>query len=350
MVLLTEGGRALLLVYKYGPPDGGRRLKCMRTQELAIPGHGLRESLFQRELRTPAKCFARLGSVQVLMSYLVLGLSKHFQLQILATGEAQDQPRDFEHRHLNLVAKIESLTRQFSGRGQLFGQHQVSQRSILHVEVITNVAAIAANNRALAGQRRANRPRHYPVPVRNAATVEIPAARHAYRQPISLRVALSDEISARFADVVRMTTLQRGVFGIRQSLVTAISFVGRGYYDLLYGRRAAASFEHRPRAPYVGFKSADWISVGDADDGLCGQMKHGVDLVLAQHALDCVLLANVSAHHRDSSEHSGTKQLVFGEPVAYERDYESAAFDQGFGQPAAEQACSSGDQHWSLPP
>src|SRR2546427_492476 len=108
------------------PPDGGRRLKSVLRQELAIPGHGLRESLFQRKLRTPAKCFARLRSVQVLMSYFVLSFSEHFQLQILATGEAQDQPGDFEHRNLNLVAKIESLSRQFSGRGQLLGQHQVS--------------------------------------------------------------------------------------------------------------------------------------------------------------------------------------------------------------------------------
>src|SRR6476660_6606050 len=108
MALLTEGGRATPLVYKHCPPDGGRRLRSMLRQKLAIPGHGLRESFFQRKLWTPAKCFASLGSVQVLMSYLVLSFSEHFQLQILATGEPQDQPRDFEHRHLNLVAKIES--------------------------------------------------------------------------------------------------------------------------------------------------------------------------------------------------------------------------------------------------
>src|SRR5438093_5828126 len=120
------------------------------------------------------------------MRYLVGRLSAHVQLKVFLMRESQDKIRKFENGHLNLVAKIKSLARQFPTRGQLLRQRKVSECTVLYVEVVTNVAAVAANNRALAGQRRANRPRHYPVPVQIAATVQIPAARHAYRQPIGL--------------------------------------------------------------------------------------------------------------------------------------------------------------------
>src|SRR5579862_4203852 len=117
--------------------------------KLSVPFDGPRESLFQVEPRTPAEAGASFRCIKILMEDLVIGFAADVQFEIVAAREAQDQLREFQNRHLNLVAEVERLARKFRSGGQLLLQHHVRQRAIFYIEIIADVAAVAPNDRGL---------------------------------------------------------------------------------------------------------------------------------------------------------------------------------------------------------
>jgi hypothetical protein len=133
-----------------------------------------------------------------------------------------------------------------------------------------------------------------------------------------------------------VTSLQSGIFRIRQSFVTTVCFVGGGNYNLLYSRRAAASFENGPRSSDVGFKRAYWVPIRDANDGLGGKVKDGIDLILTDHSLDRFLVANISANHTHSRKIAGTKEFILGYPVSDERYNKGALVKKLASEPATQ--------------
>src|SRR5262245_12322199 len=83
---------------------GGRR-----GQEVAVPGDGAHQTLFQREPRLPAEEAASLGRVEVLVGDLMLRLAAHVRIQLHASCQAEDLARQFEDGDLNLVAEVEGF-------------------------------------------------------------------------------------------------------------------------------------------------------------------------------------------------------------------------------------------------
>ena len=79
-------------------------------------------------------------------------------------------------------------------------------------------------------------------------------------------------------------------------------------------------------------------------------MEHGVDLVLAERALEQRAVADVAADHADPLEQAGADQLALGHPVAQQADHVGAELDQAPHQPAAEQAGRAGHEDGAVAP
>src|SRR5439155_128654 len=84
------------------------------------------------------------------------------------------------------------------------------------------------------------------------------------------------------------------------------------------------------------------VAVGDADDGLGGQVEHGGHLVLAQDPLQGGLVADVAAGQLDRVDQPAADQLALRDPVADQAGDPGAGLDQAEHQPAADQAGGGG--------
>ena len=174
--------------------------------------------------------------------------------------------------------------------------------------------AVRPDHGPLAADDGTNRPGHDAVPVQIAAAVEVAAAGDAHRQAVALRVHLRQQVRARLADVVRMPAHHRRILGVREHLLIAVRLVGRCDDDLLNGRTPPAGFEQRPGAADIRIECRDGIPVRHADRRLGGQMEDGRDFVLAERALDRLLIAHVTANHPDAFDQSGRRRAPSGEP------------------------------------
>ena len=78
--------------------------------------------------------------------------------------------------------------------------------------------------------------------------------------------------------------------------------------------RAPAGFEQRPGAADVRVERRDRIPVRHADGRLRRQVEDGRDLVLAERALERLLIADVAAHDPDPVEQSGRRRAPSAAP------------------------------------
>ena len=147
-----------------------------------------------------------------------------------------------------------------------------------------------------------------------------------------------------------MAAGERRVFRVRQGLLIAVSLVGRRHHDRLYLRGPPARLQDIPCALNVALKREHGVAVGDAHDGLRGQMKNGVDLVLAQDALDKVAIPHIAADDIHRVEGARADQLAARHPVAHQANHLGLGREQAAGEPAAQQARSAGDQRGPVAP
>ena len=80
----------------------------------------------------------------------------------------------------------------------------------------------------------------------------------------------------------------------------------------------SARFEQDPRAADVRLKRAERSLVSDAHDGLRGEVKDGIDLILVQCSLDQRLVADVAVDHVDPALGPFEQQRGGGHGVAFE--------------------------------
>src|SRR5262249_32772364 len=184
-------------------------------QILAVPVDRSRQPFLESESSAPAKYLAGLAGVKKLVCDLIIGMSKHFQLDTLAACKPQYKPSYCQNRQLRFVTEIESLPGQFRPPGKLLGKHQISQRAVFDVEIIAHATAIAANKRPLAAKRRSYCAGDYPIPVQVAATIQIAATRDAHWQAICRPVALGNKVRAGLADIIGMAAPEWCILQVR---------------------------------------------------------------------------------------------------------------------------------------
>src|SRR6185369_59933 len=90
-------------------------------QKFPIPLNRSHQSVFEIELRAPAEHRASFARIEILMEDFVVRFASYIEVQIVAVRNAQDQPRQLEDRHLNLVTEVKRLPGQFPMRSQLLG-------------------------------------------------------------------------------------------------------------------------------------------------------------------------------------------------------------------------------------
>ena len=79
-------------------------------------------------------------------------------------------------------------------------------------------------------------------------------------------------------------------------------------------------------------------------------MQHRVDLILAQHALEQALLAQVPANGLDLVDQLRAVELALRHPVADQTDDVRARVDQALDEPSAHQSRRSGDERRPVAP
>ena len=118
----------------------------------------------------------------------------------------------------------------------------------------------------------------------------------------------------------------------------------------LHGRAAPAGLEQRPGAADVRVERGDRIAVGDADGRLRRQVEDRRDLVLAERALERLLIAHVAADDADPVEQSGGDQLRARHPVAHQATTSAPGASELPHEPAAEQAGGAGHEDGPVAP
>ncbi len=186
---------------------------------------------------------------------------------------------------------------------------------------------------------------------RSHAAVEAAAAtRDRHGNAVRHRIHARDEVRAGLARVIGMFTLQRRGLVIRQFLVRAVGFVARRRH---YGADEGTSprgLEQRPRPADVRVERRHGVPIGDADDGLRGEVEDRIDFILAQRAFHEMLIAHVAADDIHARERVGREECAARHPVAHERRDVGAFIEQPPDEPAAEQAGGAGDQDGPVTP
>ena len=191
-------------------------------------------------------------------------------------------------------------------------------------------------------------PGHEAVPVHVARPEEVPATGDARRNAERVVEALRHQVGARLRDVVRVHREQRHVLVIRERGLLAVGLVAAGDDDARHLRRAPDRLEQRPRAPHVAVERGHRVAVGHADLRLRGQVQDGGDFVLAEQALEQLLIADVAAHGghvADPRRRTGRRDVV-----ADERDHVGAQVDQLLGELGSQEPGRAGDGHRPVAP
>ena len=114
--------------------------------------------------------------------------------------------------------------------------------------------------------------------------------------------------------------------------------------------RPAAGFQQAPCPGDIGLEGRDRVAVGDADDGLGGEMDDRIYLVLAQSALQKLLVGDVAPDDLHFVQMARADHLAVGYPVPDEADDIRACRHQRFHQPPADKARRAGYEGRAVPP
>src|SRR5436190_10455154 len=125
---------------------------------------------------------------------LVAGLVEDQGLQVVPAHQTQYLLRYREHIDLYLVAEIKGLAADGWCSSHFFCKRHISDRRVLDIKIVANKRAVAADDRGLVANDRADRSRNKPVPVQVAAAEKIAASSHADRQAVSMRIRLRDQV------------------------------------------------------------------------------------------------------------------------------------------------------------
>ena len=257
---------------------------------------------------------------------------------------------ELQHGDLRLVREIERLARQLRPGSELLGQHHVGGGSVLDVEVVANEGAVRPNDRTLTSHHGPNRSRHNPIPVEITPTVEVAAPRDDDWRPIRRRIRLTDQITARLADIVGMTPRERRLFGVGQNERISIRLVRRSRDNLLDLRAATTRFEQLPRPANVRLECRQRIAVRDPDDCLSCEVHHRLDLILPERPLETIQVTHVTAHDRYFAEQATPIHLSLRNPVAHETDDISPGTHQPPNQPPSDEARRTRDEDSLIAP
>src|SRR5581483_10293427 len=284
------------------------------------------------------------------MWYLVRRLIQDDGLEIASASGLEDAEGEVHHTHWLLTGEVESHAPERRVVRKLLYEGDVRGRGILDVDVVARERAIGANDRALPAQRGTNRPRHDAIEVEVAATIEVPASCYDHREPVGCRIGERDQVSAALGHVIGVSAAQRKVLLVREDIVAAVGLVAGCDHDLAHSRHAPTSLEEIPGSAYVRFERGDRVAVRDADDGLGGEMKDGLDLVFVQCALEAATILDLAADDCDPVLESGRVKPAVGNDVAHEAYLVRAQRDESLGKPAPEQSRASGDQDVAVAP
>src|SRR5262249_12392141 len=80
------------------------------------------------------------------------------------------------------------------------------------------------------------------------------------------------------------------------------------------------------------------------DDRLGGEVEHGRDLELAEHALEELLVADVAPHHLHPLEEAAPRGLALGYPVAHQADDVGLRVEEPADEPASHEARGAGHE------
>ena len=105
-----------------------------------------------------------------------------------------------------------------------------------------------------------------------------------------------------------------------------------------------------PGALDVRGKSRNRIAIGDADDGLCRQVKDDFDLILAERTFDEIAVDDIAAHGDDLFNAAAAHKFALRNPVAHQAHHICARFKKLLDQPRAEQSCAASDEDRAIAP
>src|SRR5262249_36784884 len=120
--------------------------------------------------------------------------------------------------------------------------------------------------------------------------------------------------------------------------------------NLFHQGTAPRRFEKRPCALNVGFKRRDGIAIGDADDGLRGQVENGVDFVFAEDAFERRLIAHVAADYFHALDVARSRGFRLRNQIAHQTHDVSARLEQSLDEPSADETGGAGDERWTVFP
>ena len=108
--------------------------------------------------------------------------------------------------------------------------------------------------------------------------------------------------------------------------------------------------EQIPCAFDIGRERRNRVAVGDADDGLRGQMKDDFDFILTKRALNEIAVGDIPAHGIDLFDAPAADEFALRNPVAHEANDVRTRFKQLLHQPRTEQSGAAGDEDRAISP
>ena len=79
-------------------------------------------------------------------------------------------------------------------------------------------------------------------------------------------------------------------------------------------------------------------------------MEHGVDFILAEHALDACLIADVPACQHHAAVYRFPQQRGIRNPITDNRDHVCPGFDEAVDEPASQKPACARDERWAIAP
>ena len=245
----------------------------MSTEQRAVPRDRLAQRFVTVVCNTPLERVPRLRRRQILIANFAARGVSNVRLQV-RFHETPDRSGHVQRREWRLVAEVERLAAHTRITGPLAQEH-IGTRDVFHVDVVAAKGPVTAHDGSLAAQHGSNGAGTNATPVQVAAAVDVSAPRDGDRYTVAVAVRRCDQIRAALRDFVRVSTLKRHRFDIRQRVDFPVGLVAGGHDHAANERRMNATrLEEVVRAADVRLECREWIAVCHADNRLRGDLMH----------------------------------------------------------------------------
>src|SRR5262249_55737654 len=157
------------------------------------------------------------------------------------------------------------------------------------------------------------------IEIQVAAAIQIAASRHGYRCTERVEVTEREHIRTGLRHVIRITSLERRVLGVRQLRVRAVGFVaGRDYNTLDALRAQSRGFQHVPGATDIRLERREWRTRRRSHDRLGSKVEDAVHFVFIERTHQEMEVLQLATHHTGAREQARLNESASRYPIAHQ--------------------------------